>query len=77
MVMSCNYLIYLIFFNNVRITPESENTMSRLIAVASVAAITLGKRRFNQFLRNVEAQCAFFVHGMRNRPIFSLFTSIF
>ena len=39
--MSCNYLIYLIFFNNVRITPESENTMSRLITVASVAAITL------------------------------------
>jgi len=40
-------------------------------------AKTLRKRRFNQFLRNVEAQCAFFVHGMRNRPIFSLFTSIF
>ena len=38
---------------------------------------TLRKRRFNQFLRNVEAQCAFFVHGMRNRPIFSLVTSIF
>ena len=41
------------------------------------ALTKLGKRRFNQFLRNVEAQCAFFVHGMRNRPIFSLFTSIF